>query len=476
MKKYFFILCAVVASAAQADTAHDYAYAWPIVPDVGSAAYQVELTPDVYAALTTADLSDLDVVNAAGDSVPTAVYRPAAATPRNPSVRLPMFTVPAPADDNRQTSGDDAIHLHIERGPDGRLSSLDAATTPRVGTAQNETGVGAASATGMRPVQLDNRAKIILDASRIHDPLLSLRIDWDSGTDATAHFSISASDDLQTWRTLVANAAATRLSQGGNTLERHEIPLDHAAHAYLMLTRFDNGAALPDLAVSVTTPASAQLPAQRWMTATSDGTDASVSEGTTFLYHLSAPLAASGANVQLVDDNAVARGQLSYDPFLDPKQHISAGSFVAFRLRDGDTLLTNDPLRTVSSARASRWRVAFATALAHAPTLEVAYTPDRIVFLAQGGQPYRLLAGSTKAHHGETPVDIALGQLRASNGADWTPPLVALGARTDAGGASALAPVVPYQPPQWRTWLLWGVLVAAAGIVGGLALSLLRKQ
>ena len=444
--------------------------------DVGSAAYQVELTPEVYAALTTADLIDLDVVNAAGDSVPTAIYHAAAATPRNPSVRLPMFTVPAPADDNRQSAGDDAIHLHIERGPDGRLSSLDAATTPRAGTgvAQNETAVGSAVRT--QPVQLDNRAKIILDASRIHDPLLSLRLDWDSRVDATAHFSISASDDLQTWRTLIANAAATRLSQGGNMLERHEIPLDHATHAYLMLTRFDNGAALPDLTVSVTTPASAQLPAQRWMTATPDGTDASVREGTTYLYHLTAPLAASGANVQLVDDNAVARGQLSYDPFLNPKQPISAGSFVAFRLRDGDTLLTNDPLRSVSSARASRWHVAFAAALAHAPTLEVAYTPDRIVFLAQGGQPYRLLAGSTRARHGDTPVDVALAQLRASNGTDWTPPLVALGARTDAGGASALAPVVPYHPPQWRTWLLWAVLVAAAGIVAGLALSLLRKQ
>jgi hypothetical protein len=30
--------------------------------------------------------------------------------------------------------------------------------------------------------------------------------------------------------------------------------------------------------------------------------------------------------------------------------------------------------------------------------------------------------------------------------------------------------------PAWRTWLLWGVLVAAAAIVGGLALSLLRKH
>ena len=70
---------------------------------------------------------------------------------------------------------------------------------------------------------------------------------------------------------------------------------------------------------------------------------------------------------------------------------------------------------------------------------------------------------------------------RSRNGAhrtapDWKPPLVTLGARSEAGGESALVPAKPVVVPPWRTWLLWGVLVAAAAIVGGLALSLLRKQ
>jgi hypothetical protein len=456
-------------------TAHaasnDYAYAWTIVPDVGGAAYVVELTPEVYAALTTADLRDFDVINAAGDSVPTALYRPAAAAPRNPTVQLPMFTVPAPPSETPSAGSDESIHLHIERGADGRLRSVDAATTPAL-----PTGVGAAQGQAHPPVQLDNRSRIILDASRIHQPLLSLRIDWDNAVDATAHFSISASDDLQSWRTLVGNAAATRLTQDGNTLERHEISLDRAPHTYLMLVRSDNGPALPNLTVSVTTPASAQQPEQRWIAAASDGVDTAATDGVTFLYHLPASLAASGVNVQLVDDNAVARAQLYYEPLLAPKTRVAAASFVAFRLRDGETLLSNDPLRNVITQRAQNWRVAFATPMPHAPTLQIAYTPDRIVFLPQGGQPYRLLAGSAKAHHAEAPIDVALAQLRASNGPDWKPPLIALGARAEAGGAEALVAPKPVVAPAWRTWLLWGVLVAAAAIVGGLALSLLRKH
>ncbi len=126
MKTYFYILFAFAATTAQADT-RDYAYSWTIVPDVGGPAYQVEVTPQVYAALSTNDLSDFDVVNNKGESVPTALYRPAAATPRSPIVALPMFTIPAPPSETPAAS-DDAIHLHIERGPDGRLKSLDAAT------------------------------------------------------------------------------------------------------------------------------------------------------------------------------------------------------------------------------------------------------------------------------------------------------------------------------------------------------------
>jgi cytochrome c-type biogenesis protein CcmH/NrfF len=39
-------------------------------------------------------------------------------------------------------------------------------------------------------------------------------------------------------------------------------------------------------------------------------------------------------------------------------------------------------------------------------------------------------------------------------------------------GEHALTPAAP--PPDWKTWLLWAVLVGAAALIGGLALSLLR--
>jgi len=96
------------------------------------------------------------------------------------------------------------------------------------------------------------------------------------------------------------------------------------------------------------------------------------------------------------------------------------------------------------------------------------------VFLAQGNGPYRLVAGSARARRADYPVDIALMQLRTKLGADWQPPLATLGARAVLQGEHAL--ISAPTPPDWKTWLLWAVLVGAAALIGGMALSLLKSR
>ncbi len=483
MKNVAMLICILAGVSAHASDKQNYAYSWPITIEGNSAAYQVELTPEIYAALITPDLRDLDVVNAAGDSVPTAPYHPFATGPRDQMHALPMFSIPAP--DRPAGNSEDSIHLHIERGPDGKLRSLDAQVEPAQrtsgsATAINETTIAATPASPLSG-RFDNATKIVLDASHLHEPILRLLVDWNRQTNATPRFSIGVSDDLQSWRTIVPNAAVMRLTQDGNSLERHEIPLDSAPHTYLMLTRLDGASTLPNLMVNVVTPVSAQQPVQRWLTATSDGVDETAPKNpdhVTFRYHLDAPLPISALNVQLSDDNSVARVQVSNQPMFGPKNFwtMGVGTFVAFRLHDSDTLLVNDPVQGFASARSRDWRVDLAAPISHAPTLTVAYIPDRFVFLAQGAGPYRLIAGSATTRHSDAPVDVALSQLRTSAGVDWKPPLATLGARSDLQGEKALAVEPPPTPQPWKTWLLWGVLVAAAAIVAALALTVLRGK
>jgi Protein of unknown function (DUF3999) len=189
-------------------------------------------------------------------------------------------------------------------------------------------------------------------------------------------------------------------------------------------------------------------------------------------------LAIDSLRLELADDNSLARVHVlsrTHDNAADRSTWIRRADFVAFRLHQGDAVIGNDEIGTVAAPAAHDWRVEFATPLEHAPVLSVAYLPDRFVFLAQGDGPYRLVAGSARVRRGDYPIDAALASLRVSAGNDWQPPLAALGARATLQGDSALVAPPPAEPQRdWKSWLLWAVLIGAAALVGGLALSLLR--
>jgi hypothetical protein len=67
-----FFAASPPALAAQLD---DYAYRWPLQAEGQNAAWQFELTPEVYAALVDPELRDFAVFNADGQAVPVARSR-----------------------------------------------------------------------------------------------------------------------------------------------------------------------------------------------------------------------------------------------------------------------------------------------------------------------------------------------------------------------------------------------------------------
>ena len=482
----FALMVLLEALSARANAADDYAYAWPLQTSGDSAAWQVELTPEVYAVVTRADLRDVAVLNAAGDPVPMAERSDAATTGHETLAVLPLFALPA---ETTVGKGDETIRLRVERGADGRLRSID-------------TQVGAANAAANAAGEPDRKAAaavdavrtkpLLADASALREPISSVVLDWADGeASASAQFAIDGSDDLQHWRTLADNAAVLRLAQGDNVLERHDIALHGARAAYLRLRRLDDGAALRSVRVSARTQAasSPERAARAWIAATADGADdhrlsgafaiAAGTRGLAWRYHLPAPLALESLRLALADDNSLARvvvlDRVS-EPYDAPASWTTRGSFVAFRLRQGDAVVDNAEFAFAPAGRTRDLRIESSTPLAHAPALSVSWLPQRFVFLTQGGGPYRLVAGSARAVRGDYPLAPALAHLRTRLGNDWQPPLAELGARATLAGEQALAPTPPPAPVRdWRSWVLWFVLVGAAALIGGMALSLLRK-
>jgi len=446
------IFCSTSTLAATAD---NYAYAWQLQTSGEGAAWQIDLTPEVYAAVRDANLRDIEVVNAAGEAVPMAPRMAQMSATAMSEVELPLFAVPVLGGVT-----DDTLHLHIERDVGGRLRQLDVDSDRR---AADEDVARQAS------------GHLILDARALEAPIDSLWLNWSEGGAATtAQFGVDGSDDLQQWRVLNASASVLAMQQNGNTLSRRQIALNGARAKFLRLRRLDKGPALADLHIRARTlgPSSLIQSARVWVDAQPQPASDNKAP-LAFIYRLPAPLPADALKLELATDNSLARVQVRSRTGTDANAWQSRAEFTAFRLHQDDGAAANDEISLTPSGRAQEWRIEPATPLDRAPTLRIAYRPDRFVFLAQGGGPYRLVAGSARARRGDYPVDVALAQLRAKFGADWQPPLATLGTRTTLQGETALVAAPP--PRDWKTWILWTVLIGAAALTGGLALSLLRK-
>jgi hypothetical protein len=109
-----------------------------------------------------------------------------------------------------------------------------------------------------------------------------------------------------------------------------------------------------------------------------------------------------------------------------------------------------------------------------APSIRIAARPASLVFLARGAGPYRLAWGQT------TPAAaLALSELMPGRSAgDALPELTARIAPATAPPASAAPSSTASAPmptvPARKLWL-WGVLVAALGLLAAMAWTLLRQ-
>jgi len=452
MKPGLAFLIALTCAPAQATSPQDYAYAWPLLTPGDGGAWQIELTPDIYAAVTDPGLRDLEVFNAAGEPVPLApVAYDRRLVQHDEQAPLPLFDLPRTADGK----GDD-IALHVERDSAGRLHRLDAevnaASTPSVTT------------------------DYLLDASAGEEPIQSLQLEWDRSKDVQARFAVEASDDLQSWRLLSASATVLDLHRDDARLAHHQIDFTPTQTHYIRLRRLDDGVPLagPTAFARRHTSTLTTIPAPRWveLPAGEIARDAS-GASKAYSYTLPAALPVEAARIELGSDNSIARLRLlSRDGEAANTPWQLRAELTAFQLRQDNVVLGNDEVRVEPGPRGAQWRLETWQPLDRAPKLSLAYRPDRFVFLARGAGPYRLVAGSRSARRADYPVDTALASLRARLGAEWQPPLAAAAQRTTAGGDTALA--APAAPMPWKTWLLWGVLVVGALLVTLMALQLVR--
>lgn len=464
MKRAIFppALLLALLSSAPASAVPPYATEWPLkLASDDEGAYRVALDESVYRQLATPDLRDLDVLNADGVPVPTALLdpkQPLAQPP--PTVPVPWFTRPAP--DQGAAGTDWRLVTRVDH--EGRLRQVEVAGSPPADSTAE-------------PAQ---RSSLLLDLSRIREPVAALLLQWKPLEVLDLGYRVDASHDLAEWRTLPSRARMIDLSREGGQLLHQRIELDglvvpHRERArYLRLTPLDDAPAVEITAVAAEL-ASGTTAAPKWLSiqptrADAVGTVPTAGEAE-FFFLMDGRFPVEQVDVEILSNHSL-QWRLESRADADAPWSLRAGPWMGYRVDRNGQGRQSAPRVLDRPVRDRYWRLTANGATgATTPTLRLGYYPEVAVFLAQGAPPYRLVAGSVRAQRLDAPLPQLVSTLRGQDGADWQPAQAYLGTPRVLAGRSALEP-----PRDWTHWLLRAVLALGAIIAGGFALSLLRRQ
>lgn len=421
----------VTAMSGQAASSHEYAWSFPLETRSDSAAYRIELTPGVYAhTLPSAGLRDMVVVNAKGHEVPFGPMPGPEPEVRPYQAKVPLLLSPQPE-----------------------------AATPSTGTGQEGESGNADTSETSRAWLIDTHRPIALESIKLILPPELGEIRW--------RVSVQSSNDLQHWQPRDAGTTILRVASNETSVIQRVIQLDDQATARYyrvrMIQDWNIGREAGDLRAILTgsvTVASHNEQAQwHWITIQPQKSEG----GTDFYYRLPAALPVGAVRIKPAGTNMATRFTLS-----------SGTGYVLGSMTVVNTAGHSDSTNTLRFAprRLTRLQLHSNNALANPPTLTIGWQPATFVFLANGPGPYRLLAGSYAARRGDYPMEKALDQLHS--GTKRQPPYAALGEVHKAAGPAALRPA--QSSGGWSQFLLWLLLIAAAMLVAGMALSLIRRH
>ena len=398
-----------------------FAFGLPINMATQAAAYRFTVPLAVYQNTFRDDLADLRVFNAQSESVPYSLRQKAPPTNRASDTQLPLFRLP---------SGSRVVIDGVRVTIDSPSSAVDLQT-------QTSSAANASA------------SQYILDGRTLSASVVGLRLEWlQTDTAYSGHIRVEASDDLSSWRTIVASAPIVNLRANDQAIIQDRIPLPATATRFWRITWI--GAA-PAFAISSMFAESADTSQAAHVILNVAGTrDTAAPEY--YLFDLGAHPPIDRVTLLLSDTNTLVNAELSSRRTShDPWRPIARMG--VYRLATPDGELKNVPTE-INVDRDRYWRVRLAAVGGLSQTslrLQVEWVPDQVTYLAHGRGPFLLAYGNSSA----TTDQADLNQMPVS--IDIAAATV--GAPIPLGGLSRLSVQAPPFP---RTrFMLWSVLVLA---------------
>ena len=446
---YAALALAIAASArsAPAQTLADFASRQPLATAGDKAFYRIELPDSVYDGSTRPDLGDLRVFNSDGALVPFAILpRARAVSAQTPRRALALF--PLTVDTTRPDAADLAIKLR-----------RDAAGTTVDIRARDGTPVAGTRVTGY-----------LIDAGSPDDPpLVALVLALPQAGNVNTRVRIDASDDLDRWRTIVADAPLLSLEYEGRRLTRDRVEFAPLRTRYLRLTWLTPAA--PELAAAAGDVGDRLVePPRRVRKAT--GTPDGDAPGT-FAFDLGAALPVDRITLELPEVNTVAPVAWEARTGAQEPWH-GIGSSVVYRLRqDIGEVVSNELAIAPLPMRYFRARIdpRAGGVGATPPGLLAGWYPQEIVFAARGSGPFELAYGSRRAAPGALPVATLVPGYAAGKPLPDNVGIATISTSPSTANLAALR-----EPLDAKRWLLWGSLVLASLVLAYMALRLAQQM
>ncbi len=452
MKRTIIMLIVLIwPPAIWADGPHpdDFAFGYQLSVDKFGSLYKITLPEDVYQNVTRNDLGDLRVFNTHGEVVPHVLqFRQSDRAKAPEQLSLPFFPVFQP-----KGKSDKPLSLNVKTNAAGAIIMV---------TGKTDT---------------DATSKIsayLIDVSHIKKTISELQLHWEG---ADSHFittvSVSYSQDLSAWHTLVRAATLTEMLYGNHKLEQRRIHLPLRQAPYLRL-QWPAGATdvhLTDVRGTVINKVISRPRRSFTLSGVRDADNLRV-----FHFDSKGVFPADQVNVRLPQINsliqAVVKSRQNAD---DPWRQRCRGVFYNLRMDQTDM---QNPVFSSALTTDRYWRLEILSDTGgmgnNPPRLELGWTPNDLVFLARGESPFTLAFGNADMRPPAPTDNLLLEPLQNKTKPASLIRPAHIKERIQLGGASRLNPMPP--PIPWKQWLLWVILVAGVVFLGFMAWNLYRQM
>jgi len=403
--------------------------------------------PDrVYATISQWNIADLRIFNADGNVIPHAFCKAVQPDSSVQSLTAPLYSLDRPHVSNAAHSN---ITLHTADGTELTVQS----------------GIDQHTDYAFRA-----NASYILDVRKIGFKISSIELDWSvpSGASETT-VNILSSTDLSHWQPLVSNAKLLRATANDNsTLELSRVPVPDNYYEYLRIEHTGDALNIQGATIQHKTSYATQSPT--WYSAGPPHGSDDVHE---LRYDNTRRVPIRMLRIiPRVENSSMHATVQSRDR--DDHPWITRWAGEIFNVHFKDQTRSNDII-VIEPTSANEWRLMFAENVeppASVPSVEFAYMPTMVNFLAQGKGPYTLAYGNARVTTSSSRncEDLISGTAHAFR--QQMLGTVTIGSPQVIAGKDAL--VIRKQIPT-RTLLLWGILLIGAAIIMKMAFSMLKS-